>query len=89
MLFRSPQRVAISGSNGYSLWGPRNYSGQTMIVVGDSPKSASRWFNEVTVIAELHNPYAAPWENRPVLLCRGPKRFRTLAEGWPQLKIWD
>jgi hypothetical protein len=57
--------------------------------VGDTPKGASRWFNEVTVVAELHNPYAAPWENRPVLLCRGPKRFRTLAEVWPQLKSWD
>jgi hypothetical protein len=36
--------------------------------------------DEVNVIAELHDPYAAPWENRPVLLCRRPKQFRSLAE---------
>lgn len=80
---------AISGHQSYWLWGPRNYSGQTVIVVGSTPEGASRWFAEVTVITELHNPYAAPWENRPVLLCRGPKRFHSLAEGWSQLKSWD
>lgn len=80
---------AISGHQSYWLWGPRNYSGKTMILVGETVKSASRYFNEVTVVRELDNPYAAPWENRPVLLCRGPRRFRTLAEAWPQLKNWD
>jgi hypothetical protein len=80
---------AISGHQSYWLWGPRNYSGQTVILLGDTPKGAARWFNQVTVIAELHNPYAPPWENRPVLLCRGPKRFRSLTEAWPKLKNWD
>jgi hypothetical protein len=80
---------AISGHQSYWLWGPRHYTGHTMIVVGDTPEGARRWFNEVTVIAELHNPYAPPWMNRPVLLCRGPKRFHSLAEAWPQLKNWD
>lgn len=80
---------AISGHQSYWLWGPRNYSGQTMIIVGDTPEGARRWFDEVNVIAELHNPYAAPWENRPVLLCRRPKQFRSLAEAWPNLKNWD
>jgi uncharacterized membrane protein YfbV (UPF0208 family) len=80
---------AIGGHQSYWLWGPRNYTGHTMIVLGDTPEGARRWFDEVTVIAELHNPYAPPWENRPVLLCRGPKRFHSLAEAWPKLKNWD
>ncbi len=75
---------AISGHQSYWLWGPRDYTGQTMIVVGDTPEGASRYFNEVTVIAELHHPYAAPWENRPVLLCRKPKSSQTLREAWPK-----
>ena len=45
---------AISGHQSYWLWGPRNYSGQTMIVVGDTPEGASRYFDEVTVVEELH-----------------------------------
>jgi hypothetical protein len=80
---------AISGHQNYWLWGPRHYTGQTMILVATPAESARRWFNEVTVIAELHNPYAAPWRNRPILLCRRPKGFRSLAEAWPKLKNWD
>jgi hypothetical protein len=80
---------SISGHQSYWLWGPRNYSGHTMILLGDTPEGAREWFNEVTVIAELHNPYVPPWRNRPVLLCRGPKNFRSLAEAWPKLKNWD
>jgi len=80
---------AISGHQSYWLWGPRNYSGQTVIVVGSTLEGERRSFDEATVIAELHNPYAPPWENRPVLLCRGMKHFRSAAEAWPQVKHWD
>ena len=80
---------AISGHQSYWLWGPRNYSGQTVIVVGSTLEGERHSFDEVTVIAELHNPYAPPWENRPVLLCRGMKHFRSAAEAWPQVKHWD
>ncbi len=80
---------AISGHQNYWLWGPRQYTGKTMVVVGDTSEGASRWFNHLTVIAQLNNPYAAPWENKPILLCRGPKRFGTLADAWPALKHWD
>ncbi len=80
---------AIGGHQSYWLWGPRNYSGQTVVVVGDTPEGASRWFNEVTVVAELHNPYSPPWENRPVLLCRKPKNPLPLSELWPKVKHWD
>jgi hypothetical protein len=79
---------AISGHQNYWLWGPRHYSGQTMIVLGDTPDGARRWFDEVKVVAELHHPYAPPWENRAVLLCRRP-RFRSLTEAWAKLKNWD
>ena len=80
---------AISGHQSYWLWGPRDYSGQTVIVLGSTPEREARHFNSVTVVAELNNPYAPPWENRPVLLCRGPKNFRSVAEIWPKLKNWD
>jgi hypothetical protein len=80
---------AISGHQNYWLWGPRNYSGQTMIVVGETPEGLKRSFNEVTTVTELHNPYAAPWQNRPVLLCRGLKNVNSLGEAWPRVKNWD
>lgn len=55
---------AISGHQNYWLWGPRNYSGETMIIVGETPEEAKRWFHEVITMIELHNPYAALWQNR-------------------------
>lgn len=79
---------ALSGHQSYWLWGPRNYSGRTVIIVGSLPEYEKDHFEEITVIAELNNPYAPPWENRPVLLCRGPK-FSSLKDIWPKLKNWD
>jgi len=79
---------AISGHQTYWLWGPRNYTGQTMIIVGATPDEVHRWFDQVTVIAEPHNPYAPPGANTTVLLCRG-KQFASLTEIWPKLKNWD
>jgi hypothetical protein len=80
---------AIAGHQSYWLWGPRNYSGQTVIVLGSKPEWEAEHFNEVTVVEQLHNPYAAPWENRPVLLCRKPKSPLPLSELWPKVKHWD
>ncbi|HWR14212.1 MAG TPA: glycosyltransferase family 39 protein [Terriglobales bacterium] len=80
---------AIGGHQTYWIWGPRHYSGKTMIILGSSVERAKRRFEEVTVMAELHHPYAAPWENRPVLLCRKPKSPGTLSDWWPDLKNWD
>jgi hypothetical protein len=82
---------AISGHQSYWLWGPRNYTGKTMIVVGGTADEARKWFNDVTVIANLHNPYtgtAYGWANKTVLLCRD-KKFASLTEVWPRLKHWD
>ncbi|HZP62371.1 MAG TPA: glycosyltransferase family 39 protein [Terriglobales bacterium] len=82
---------AISGHQSYWLWGPRNYTGNSMIVVGGSAEDARRWFDDVSVIAELHNPYtgtAYGWAHKSVLLCRG-KKFPSLTEVWPRLKHWD
>ncbi|MBZ5513578.1 MAG: glycosyltransferase family 39 protein [Acidobacteriia bacterium] len=80
---------AVSGHQNYWLWGPRNYTGRTMIVVGGTVEGARQWFRDVAVVADLHNPYAAPWATKLVLLCRGPKSFHSLAEAWPRLKNWD
>ncbi|HUA14130.1 MAG TPA: glycosyltransferase family 39 protein [Verrucomicrobiae bacterium] len=82
---------AIGGHQSYWLWGPRNYTGATMIVIGGSADEARKWFEDVTVVAQLHNPYAGTaygWGNKTVLLCRG-KKFPSLSQAWPRLKHWD
>ena len=77
---------AISGHQNYFLWGPRDYTGEIVIVLGDVESTAREQFNSVTVAATLNNPYAYRYENRPILLCRGLKwNFQT---EWSRIKNW-
>lgn len=77
---------AISGHQNYFLWGPRNYTGDIVILLGSTEAEARVQFDSVTVAATLDNPYAYRYENRPILLCRGLKW--NLQSGWAQVKKW-
>ena len=77
---------AISGHQNYFLWGPRNYTGEIVILVGEDIKDASDDFDSVTVAATQENKYAIWYETRPILLCRGLKW--NLQTGWPKVKNW-
>ncbi|HLK47841.1 MAG TPA: glycosyltransferase family 39 protein [Bryobacteraceae bacterium] len=78
---------ALSGHQTYYLWGPRGYSGNCLIVIGDRREVLERLFEEVTLAGTSDNPYALE-RNRPVYICRGSK-FGTLAQLWPKVKLWD
>jgi hypothetical protein len=79
---------SIGGHQSYWLWGPRNYTGEIMIVLGDQPEALKQWCNKVDVAAQPPNiPYLAAFERHPVLLCRGMKQ--NLQQAWPKLKDWD
>jgi hypothetical protein len=72
----------------YFLWGPREYNGEIVILVGSNDiEEARSHFASVEPVAEIYNPYAMPYENRPILLARGLKG--NLRQLWPRLKNWD
>jgi len=78
---------ALSGHQTYFLWGPRNYSGNCLIVLDDSREALEGFFERVEYVGKsADNPYALERE-LPVFLCHGPK-FGSLAELWPRLKKW-
>lgn len=77
---------AISGHQNYFLWGPRHYTGDIMILLGEEEREARKHFDSVTVAATLNNPYAYRYENRPILLCRGLKW--NLQTDWSRVKHW-
>lgn len=77
---------AISGHQNYFLWGPRDYTGEIVIVLGDEESDAQEHFDSVTVAATLNNPYAYRYENLPILLCRGLKW--NLQTEWSRVKNW-
>ncbi|MGC1907649.1 MAG: glycosyltransferase family 39 protein [Candidatus Acidiferrum sp.] len=79
---------AICAHQNYFLWGPREYTGEIMILVGSQHIEEARGhFASVEVVAKLDNPYAMPHENRPILLARGLKG--NLQQSWARLKNWD
>ena len=45
-----------------------------------------KWYDRVEIAATLENPYAMPYETRPILLCHG--RHGNLVKDWPWLKRW-
>jgi hypothetical protein len=75
---------AIGNHQTYWLWGPRNYTGESLIVLGDrrsvlEPKCASiQEFDAQT------SPFAV--EQGPIFLCIGLKW--NLQDAWPRLKKW-
>ena len=77
---------AISGHQNYFLWGPRNYTGEIVILEGASEEDARKEFASVEVAATLNIPYAYSYETSPVLLCRGLKW--NLQALWPRVKYW-
>jgi hypothetical protein len=78
---------AISGHQNYFLWGPRGYTGESVIVMGDRRKRLEDKFASVEYAGHVAHPYAMPYEHIDIYYCRGMKW--PLAELWPRLKAWD
>ena len=78
---------AISGNNNFWLWGPRQYTGTTVIEVNADPAVARRIFAHVRVAAVFSDPHAMSYENDvPILVCSGIRE--PLAALWPRLKVY-
>jgi hypothetical protein len=78
---------AISGHQNYYLWGPRNYTGEVIIVLGYRPELANRTCGTVEVVGAVGHPYAMAEEHYTIFICRGLKGG--LQESWPERKIWN
>lgn len=79
---------AIGAHLTYWYWGPRDYTGESLIVLGDTRQGAENWFESVQAVAEVGHPYAMRQEHFTVFLCRKPKGWK-IREVWPRLKRWD
>ena len=77
---------SISGHLTYYYWGPRSYSGNCMLVIGDRKNVLEAMFKQVELVGTTNAPYAVEG-HLPVFLCRGAK-FGSLQKVWPKLKVW-
>jgi hypothetical protein len=78
---------AISGHQSYFLWGPRDYTGESVLVMGGRKEALETKFASVEKVGQVFHPYSMPYEHFDVFYCRGLKR--PLQEIWPSLKKWD
>ena len=78
---------AISGHQNYFLWGPRGYTGESMIVMHGDRQDLEQKFAEVQKVGTVDNPYSMPFEHFDIYYCRGLKT--PLSEAWPRVKTWS
>jgi hypothetical protein len=79
---------SIGSHNNYWLWGPRNYTGELVIILGGNLKGKTDRFESVTVADTVRSAYAMPYENNlAIYICRNSKM--PLKELWPQLKHYE
>ncbi len=78
---------AISGHQSYFLWGPRGYTGESMIIMDDNQGTLEREFTSVRKVAHVSHPYSMPYEHFDVYYCQGLKE--PLSRFWPRVKRWN
>jgi hypothetical protein len=78
----------ISGHQNYFLWGPRDCTGDVLLVLDDSADDERQKFESVEDLGQIvSSPWAMPWEQRNhIYLCRNLKG--SLGDLWPQVKKW-
>jgi hypothetical protein len=77
---------AVSGHDQYFLWGPRDYDGSVVIHVGRRVEPWREQCRSLEVASRFGAPYTMPYENGPILVCRGLRP--NLAAIWDRLKFY-
>jgi 4-amino-4-deoxy-L-arabinose transferase-like glycosyltransferase len=78
---------AISAHQNYYFWGPRQYTGESLILLQWSLEDAQYWCKSIEQGPTLDPYYGMGEEHYTILLCHGFKQ--PLAESWPHLKHWN
>lgn len=77
---------AISRHQNYFLWGPRDYTDESILVLDDRREVLEPKCEEVTLVGRVQHPYSMPRSNFDIFHCRRYKG--SLRESWTQLKKW-
>jgi hypothetical protein len=78
---------AISNHQSYWLWGPRNYTGAIVIVLGSDGDGDREHFQTVEPVGRTYHPYSRRDEHFEIFLCRGLNQ--PLSALWPSIKGWN
>jgi hypothetical protein len=80
-----PRAICAHQSNWY--WGPRQYTGESMLIVGSDGKGLDRKFRSYRVVGHVEHPYSRLDEHFDLYLGQGLNwNLQTI---WPKLKKWS
>ncbi|MFM9872325.1 MAG: ArnT family glycosyltransferase [Fimbriimonadaceae bacterium] len=80
-----PNFKVIGRHNEYWLWGPGDWDGQSLIVVGTLTPQIENSFESCLQVAQLNEPWAVPEESHaPITILRGLKK--TVPEFWQEIR---
>jgi hypothetical protein len=78
---------SISAHQNYYYWGPRQYTGESLILLQWDRDGAARWCKNYDEGPTLNTPWSMPEEHYTILVCHGLKM--PLAQAWDRLKHWN
>lgn len=82
---QDPAMTVIGRHNNYWLWGPGDWDGQTLIVVGEIGPILRQSFSSIEQVDELNSSYAMPEEaHAPISIARGLKV--SVPEFWQRVR---
>jgi hypothetical protein len=78
---------SISAHQNYYLWGPREYTGESLIFLHYDLEDVQQWCQNVREGPKLEPYYGMAEEHYTILVCTELKK--PLAEVWPRFKVWN
>lgn len=78
---------AISGHNSYWLWGPGDFDGSVLIIIGGDSDDNLEFFQQIEIVGRTRAPYAMPYERGlEVSIARRPRV--SVRDAWARLKMY-
>lgn len=75
---------AISGHNAYGMWGPGDFDGSVLIVIGGDREGNAQFFESIEIVGQTSSPWSMPYE-RGLDVWIGRKPKVDLRAAWPRL----
>jgi hypothetical protein len=78
---------AISGHQSYWFWGPRDYTGESILLLGDGPRRVRELCAAYDVVGHVYHPLSRRDEHFDIYWCH-PMKWN-LQEIWDKAKHWN
>ena len=79
--------TAISGHQSYWFWGPRQYTGEIMVIASSGTlNQVLEVYSSAEIAGHVNNPYSMPYEHINIYIARGRKQ--TYQQSWDEQKHW-